>query len=88
MSNYIENPNSCRVDFFKESGKWYTTEAVEFLSNDYNNSSIHEALKNALAKAIGNRLRGMQAVCLEPYHKYSHPISLIWEGTDCGRKKQ
>lgn len=81
MSHYSETSNSCRVDFFKESGKWYTTEAIIFPSEMYTHWSIHEVLQEALKRQIGNRLINMQAVCLEPYHKNSHPISLVWRGT-------
>jgi hypothetical protein len=80
MSNYIENPNSCRVDFFKQGGKWYTTEAVIFQSEDYSGTLIHDAFKNALREEVPNQYLGMRAICLEPYHQHCHPISLIWEG--------
>ena len=77
MTNYSDDPERCRVDFFKPSGKWYSTHTVTF---KYDAPDIHAGFRTALNIAIGNTLIGMQAICLEPYHKFSHPISLIWEG--------
>jgi hypothetical protein len=86
MSNYSDDAASVRVDFFKESGKWYCTEAVKWpeglyfakiASGQYN--LIHDAFRKALDDHFGNkpRLKGMRAICLEPYHENSHPISII-----------
>ena len=76
MSYYIENPAMCRVDFFKESGKWYTTEAINFDGCDWENDHGAEALRKALRKQIGTRLSGMNAVCLDPYIKHSYPVMI------------
>ncbi len=78
---YCDDPRMVRVDFFKESGKWYTTEAIQIDNRDYKGTLIHDALKNALDKMYipeQNRLRlsGMTAVCLEMYHEHSHPIMI------------
>lgn len=76
-----------RVDFFKQSGKWYTTEAVKW-TGDYwvdrpNGMStkrgelIHKAFIHSLRdhfEDCPSRLAGMDAVCLNPYHEHSHPI--------------
>ena len=80
MSNYIEDESSCRVDFFKPSGKWYTTIAVKFKDEDWKGEGgigPHEGLKNAIGDS-NNGLSGMTAICLEPYHEWSHPISIVW----------
>lgn len=74
--HYSENPGHCRVDFFKPSGKWYCTEVVD-MTNHYH-GCIHSCFKKALRESIGNRLVDMQAVCLEPYHEHSHPISITY----------
>ena len=79
MSNYIEDPASCRVDFFKPSGKWYTTEAVKFVGEwkAGPDNLIHDAFKRSLREHFRDnpdRLFDMVAVCLEPYHEYSHPL--------------
>ncbi len=72
---YCDNPTYVRVDFFRNKGKWYATESVQWLS--YDKSLIHDAFKEALRnhfKDTPDRLSGMTAVCLEPYHQHSHPI--------------
>lgn len=78
MSNYSDDETMVRVDFFKESGKWYTTEAVKWIG--YTNIAIHEAFKQSLrnhfAKDNPTRLSEMDAICLEPYHEHRHPIML------------
>jgi hypothetical protein len=78
MSNYSNEPYMCRVDFWKESGKWYTTEAVSF-EGFYKGHLIHDAFRLALNRHFGAqyRLGGMTATCLEPYHEFSHPVSLV-----------
>ena len=73
MSNYSASPNDCRVDFFKPSGKWYSTESIEFHSNDYH-SHPSDALKIALLKHLNGRMSGMTAVCLHPYVENQFPV--------------
>ncbi len=68
--NYTENPAMCRVDFFKDTGKWYTTEAISF--HDVYELSPHDAL----TKVIAGRLTDMTAVCLDPYVENSFPVSI------------
>jgi len=76
MTNYTEDPYMCRVDFFTSSGKWYITEAISFRGL-YNKLPIHEAFRIALENHLkGQRLNGMTAVCLKPYHKLEHPIMM------------
>lgn len=82
---YTNNPAMVRVDFFKESGKWSTTEAVKWTGAyfggpnrfDYPHARIHDAFRQSLADHLGDsrRLAGMLAVCLEPYHEFAHPIT-------------
>ena len=74
---YHEDDSMVRVDFFKPSGKWYTTEAVRW-TGSYD-GEIHVAFERSLLKHFGGEVRmsGMTAICLEPYHKHAHPISLI-----------
>lgn len=69
--NYTDELCMCRVDFFKPSGKWYTTEAIAIF--DYSGDNIHEVVKNAIKDHLKGRLKGMTAVCLIPHHKNSHP---------------
>jgi hypothetical protein len=78
---YCDDEEMVRVDFFKKSGKWYASQAIKMPG--YHDDSIHDALKDALNSALyltdENRLRyaGMTAVCLEPYHKHSHPLMVV-----------
>lgn len=72
--------SSVRVDFFKKSGKWYTTIAMEW-TGGYSNIHIHDAFKKSLKDAVGDNYIGMDAICLEPYHEHSHPICIKdWDG--------
>jgi hypothetical protein len=60
------------VDFFKQTGKWYTTEETLF-NEDYHASPADE-LRKLLKKQLNGRLQGLVAVCLEPYVKHSYPV--------------
>jgi hypothetical protein len=81
--NYSDRPNMCRVDFFTESGKWKYTAAVWFDDDTYSGTLIHDAFIVALYKffiskdATLHYCSGMRAVCLEPHHEHSHPISMM-----------
>jgi hypothetical protein len=75
MSNYSINPAMIRVDFFKASGKWCRTEAVEW--RGYSNCCIQDAFKESIRMHLGGRMGGMIAVCLDPYHEHAHPLMLV-----------
>ena len=84
---YSEDESMVRVDFFKESGKWYCAEAVKWLTYGTEEGKkgilIHEAFVEALINHLGferPRLNGMTAICLEPYHQFSYPISIVIGG--------
>ena len=82
---YSEDDSMVRVDFFKPSGKWYCTETVRWLtyhslSSQLEGKLTHDAFREALENHFNDnpgRLRGMTAICLEPYHEHAHPISII-----------
>lgn len=83
---YTTDADMVRVDFFKPSGKFYTTEAVRWLTYNVPRGLIHdsgkqidESFHEALANHFGDkpRLVGMTAVCLEPYHENSHPQMIV-----------
>ena len=83
MSNYSNDPRMVRVDFFKESGKWYTTEAVMW-AGDWETDNIRDSFITSLCRHLydpknkdGFRLKDMTAVCLTPYHKNAHPQMLV-----------
>ena len=83
-----EEPNHVRVDFFKPSGKWYTTEEmiwpdnlymckIEQLDGSTKINLLHDAFKEALNQHLKRpRLYDMWVICLEPYHEYSYPIMM------------
>ncbi len=87
MTNYSENEKSVRVDFFKESGKWYTTEAVIW-TGKFKNHDIHLSFSESLFDHLFKepikgvisvprlRMQGRKAICLQPYHEHSHPICI------------
>lgn len=73
--HYSERPGNVRVDFFKASGKWYTTEAVD-MEPFYEMGPV-EGLQQALRVHLSDgRLRDMTAVCLEPYSRHSYPVMI------------
>lgn len=79
---YTTVEHMVRVDFFKPSGEWYTTEAVEWTGYfDWIHLEFKTSLRNHL-KDDKERLSGMTAVCLEPYNENSHPLMIkvddIW----------
>lgn len=79
MSNYSADESMVRVDFFKPSGKWYTTEAVRW-TGEYRGGCIIESFHKTLIYHLGGRLEGATAVCLHPFHENSHPIMVVVEG--------
>ena len=84
---YDRDESMVRVDFFKPSGKWYSTEAIKWIT--WNGAErldhgphmlIHDAFREALSKDLqASKLMqdGMFAVCLDPYHEFSFPI-ILW----------
>ena len=74
---YTDDDSMVRVDFFKPSGKWYTTEAVEWTGGWQGKIPIHVAFAKSLNDHFqGERLSDMDAICLVPYHENEHPICI------------
>ncbi len=71
---YTESEDMVRVDFFKPSGKWYTTEEMKWV--DYDRDDIYAAFSQSLLLTFGNYFTDMDAVCLEPYHVNAHPVQI------------
>ena len=72
--NYSNDPAMVQVTFFKERGKYYTTEAVKWVGYD---GLIHDEFKASLrAHLPDGRLSEMWAVCLEPHNVHSHPVMI------------
>lgn len=74
MSHYSRSPARVRVDFFKESGKWHATEEMHW--DYYESLDIHDAFLHCLIAQFNGLYAGMTAVCLEPYHIFSHPLMI------------
>ena len=87
---YSEDPAMVRVDFFKPSGKWYTTEAAKW-TGKYRKDPDKDAteddgwdilkqfaksLRDHLNKDGKQRMTEMTAVCIHPYHENEYPIIL------------
>ena len=62
-----------RIDFFKESGKWYTTIAIKFDNYHTEDEHIRDTFDRCIKEQVKG-LKGMTAVCLDPYHEHSHPL--------------
>lgn len=72
---YDNRNHMVRVDFFKPSGKWYDTEAVD-MHSAYNQKNIHTAVLSCIETHLMGRYRGFTAVVLEPYSEIAHPLML------------
>lgn len=77
--NYSDSSAMVRVDFFKPTGEYYTTEAVDMSGLYDEPGGPPIALASALMSHAGGRLLGMTAVCLMPYHKDSYPVMVLHE---------
>jgi hypothetical protein len=83
MTNYSENPGMVRVDYFKPSGKWYMTEAID-MSPAWDTPDIFDAVRHSLNYAWvanhngrGDAWHQFTVVILEPYHKNAYPIMIV-----------
>lgn len=82
--HFSENPGSVRVEFFKPSGKWYMTEALDmrdFWKSGPGNLSPSDAVRSALLRTErGARLlEQFIVVVFEPYHEQAYPVCLVPE---------
>ncbi len=75
--HYSNDPAMCRVDLFKPSGKWYDTKAIRLPVYYSSSKTIHELFIEELKEQLGGNFKGFRAVCLEPHHKYAHPLMII-----------
>jgi len=75
--NYSKNPSHVRVDRFKKSGKWYDTYMID-MCHYYDAIDLFKAVEDCfLTQYSYYKLKGFNLVCLEPYHKNSHPVMII-----------
>ena len=78
---YSSDSRMVRVDFFKPSGTWQATEAIEWTGGWEDRVPIHDAFMSSLrhhfeSKRGAKTFAEFDAICLEPYHHLSHPIML------------
>lgn len=77
---YTTDSGMVRVDYFKPSGKWYMTEAID-MSPWYNRDDIYQAVEFALDDSRPERNSGwwsqFTVVVLKPYHKNAYPIMIV-----------
>lgn len=85
MTNYSDNPGMVRVEYFKPSGKWYMTEAID-MSAHWDDAYVWDAVKASLDDSRPDKSPGwwkhFTVVCLEPYHKSAYPQMFVadsWE---------
>lgn len=80
MTNYSKDPGMVRVDFYKTSGKWYMTEAVD-MSDHFGDLSIYSAVEESIKEAFPETgMRWMSqfiVVVAEPYHTNAFPVMLV-----------
>ena len=78
---YSGSEHDVRVDCFKNRGsKWYYSFAVS-MKDLWDTKNIHAALIEAIRRDDKNSIQEeCLYICLEPYHKNSHPITIMgWE---------
>lgn len=76
MTHYANSPGSVRFDFYRPSGKWYMTEALD-MDSRYNDTDIYEAVR-ATAEAWRPGVTDHYIIVVaEPYHRNAYPIMLL-----------
>lgn len=71
---FHENPAMVRVDYFREGGKWYMTEALD-MGGVFDSGAVgSQAAVKAAIKRAGRSDIGMIAVVLEPHCRLSYPV--------------
>lgn len=72
---FTTEEHKVRCDIFSVSGKWYSTESVDF--EGCYDLLTEEACKKALAKSLYGRFDGMTAVILRPYCVHAYPVIMM-----------
>jgi hypothetical protein len=75
MTNFSINPGMVRVDYFKDSGKWYMTEEHD-MSGHWDDAFVQDAVRRTLKEA-GRWLPHFTMVVLEPYHRSAFPVMFV-----------
>jgi hypothetical protein len=77
--HYSKEPWMVRVDRFRTKGKWYDTWQID-MRHHYDVTNIREAV--LLCWLMESKIpfsKDFFLVCLEPYHRNSHPVVVIHE---------
>jgi hypothetical protein len=87
---YSDNPQHVRADLFDDTGKWKHTVVLDygFPGFDFGSGELWEQARRALCYATRRGRSGVKLnlipedwrmVVLEPYSKYTHPITVMRE---------
>jgi hypothetical protein len=86
VTHYSEHPGTVRVDYFRPSGKWYMTEAVDmdgYWGELIPHSAVEKALTDHWEDTRGpdrkDAWRQFTIVVLDPYHHNGYPVMLVAE---------
>jgi hypothetical protein len=78
------NNSNVEVNIFRATGSWYTTLELRWdrfsSEKDDTIELIHETFRRCLREQYPEFCCDTIAVCLEPYHEYSHPILIEFKG--------
>lgn len=70
---YSKNDSMVRVDYFKPSGKWYMTEALDMSGFYKYGTGPVDAVQAALEKA-DRFLKNFNIIVLKPFHELQYPV--------------
>lgn len=82
---YTDDPTKVRGDLFTDTGKWKYTVVLDYDGGDYHDGDLWVQALAALARASERKISGVTLeeipegwtlVVLEPYSKFSHPITV------------
>lgn len=80
MTHYSENPGMVRVDYWKPSGKWYMTEAID-MSDYWGLPDLFKAIELSLDESRPTREPGwwrqFTVTVSEPYHEKAYPVMFV-----------
>lgn len=85
---YDNNDSMVRVDFFKPSGKWYTTVALRwdrYKSKGFEDMEKLELINDTFRRYLTKQFYDLFvrdkliAICLEPYHEHSCPLMVKYK---------
>lgn len=75
MTHYTTNSGMVRVDYFRQSGKWYMTEELD-MSGFYDHGIYPAQAVRAALEAKGRLFPHFHKVVLDPYVESSYPVMI------------